>query len=251
MDVAGEFSRWGDKENPDLLLPQTQKWTNAAVKDKFEAAIIQEMNNVIVTPTMGDRPLMASSPWGAMFLQFKSFTLASMQKVMLAGLQQRDKNIVQGALAMTMLGAMSYYAKQLSRGNTPTADPAELLVEAIDNAGLLGIFGDINGFIELMSGGKTGLHPLVGEGVMSRYRSRDVLDVLAGPTGSTIKQAVTGIAKPALTLDVTDQNLYALNKLIPYSQMWYWRWLGESIREGMVNEFGLDRVGEKKTGTEG
>jgi len=252
MDVDGEFSKYGDKENPDLFLPQTDKWTNEAIKNKFEAAIIQEMNNVIITPTMGDRPIMSSSPWGAMFLQFKSFTLASMQKVILSGLQQRDKNIFQGALVMTMLGAMGYFAKQLSRGNTPTSNPSELLVEAIDNSGLLGIFSDINGFIELASGGRTGIRPMVGEGIMSRYRSRDILDLLMGPTGSTIKHAVTGIVKPSLTLDMTDQNLYSLNKIIPYSQMWYWRWIGERLRADIVDKFELkEEIGKEKNGTEG
>lgn len=239
VEIAREFKKYGDSENPDLWLPHTNEWQNKAIRDKFESAIIQEMENTIVTPDIGDRPLIAGEtgalgPLGPLMTQFWSFTFASMQKVIMSGLQQRDKAVLQGVLAMTFLGGVSYVAKQLARGETPTTDPDEFLLEAIDNAGLLGIFSNINGFIEQLSKGNFGLHPLVGEGVMSRYQYRGWTDILLGASASTIKN-LARVASVPFSWDIEEREINSAFNLIPYSRLWYWRWIFEHLRENSVD----------------
>lgn len=239
VEIAREFKKYGDSENPDLWLPRTNEWQNKAIRDKFESAIIQEMENTIVTPDIGDRPLIAGEtgalgPLGPLMTQFWSFTFASMQKVIMSGLQQRDKAVLQGVLAMTFLGGVSYAAKQLARGETPTTDPDEFLLEAIDNAGLLGIFSNINGFIEQLSKGNFGLHPLVGEGIMSRYQYREWPDILFGASASTLKN-LTRVASVPFSWDMGEREINSAFNLIPYSRLWYWRWIFEHLRENSVD----------------
>jgi hypothetical protein len=228
--IAEQFEKHGDKGNPDLWLPRTELWDNPGIKERFESSIIQEMNNVIITPTIGDRPRAASSPWGSVIFQFKSFGLAAQQKMILAGLQQRDQKILSGILASLFFGALGYTAKQVVRGKDLEGDPDALLMEAIDNSGVLGLFADLNGIMEVVSRGRLGLHPMVSEGTMARFTGRDVIDVIAGPSGSTVKN-LANVIGGAITFDVTDQTLYSLQKITPYSQLWYIRRLSDLLRE--------------------
>jgi hypothetical protein len=71
---------------------------------------------------------------------------------------------------------------------------------------------------------------MVSEGTMARFTGRDVIDVIAGPSGSTVKN-LANVIGGAITFDVTDQTLYSLQKITPYSQLWYIRRLSDLLRE--------------------
>ena len=82
-----------------------------SVVDAFRSAIIRDVDRIIVTPGIGDRPLWMSSETGKLIGQFKSFGFASVQRTLIPALQDRDMGVVNGLAlsgAMGMLRITSY-----------------------------------------------------------------------------------------------------------------------------------------------
>ena len=64
------------------------RWSDRALVEKVEAAAVKEADRLIVTPSVGDKPLYATTEYGKTLFQFKSFIVASTNKVMLPLLQE-------------------------------------------------------------------------------------------------------------------------------------------------------------------
>src|SRR5690606_12899199 len=118
--IADQFQRFGRRDGA-LAIAGTERWTDREAVTVFRMAVGKEVDRIIVTPGIGDRPLWMSSDAGKLIGQFKSFSLASAQRVALAGLQQRDAATLNGAILSIMLG-MGVYAFKSWGANRPLSD---------------------------------------------------------------------------------------------------------------------------------
>jgi hypothetical protein len=172
--------------------------------------------------------LWTSTEWGGLVAQFKGFGMASFQRVLVAGLQERDANFVMGTAMMVGLGAIAEAIRAKQNGRDPTT--ADLLKGGIDRSGVLGWFMDVNNGIERLTDGAVGLGPIMG--VTNPY-SQDfmsrVLQVGLGPTGGTLDKA--GDLLNALS---TGENVgTAVRRMAPLQSVFWADSLFDRLQEGL------------------
>jgi hypothetical protein len=106
--IWAEFSRDGSGEVVNgVHLPNTDRWQSRSARDAFEGAVGREADIAIVTPGQ-EKPLWLSNPIISVIGQFKSFTAAATQRILIANLQRADAQTLQGLLFSMGLGMVSY-----------------------------------------------------------------------------------------------------------------------------------------------
>jgi hypothetical protein len=135
--------------------------------------------------------------------------MGATNKLLVAGVQQRDMNMAFGLLSMLFMGAGVGGAKAYLRGEDPTKwDPDQWLLEGIDRSGLLGVYNPaLNGLRYVGS--------QMGYGEMpSRYIHRGAESVFLGPTLSQIGRAAR-LGTAAIEGD-TEKAAEHAQRLTPY-----------------------------------
>lgn len=222
----------------------TEKWTDRQAVKSFRAFMVRDIDRTIVTPGQ-DKPLWMSTELGKVLGQFRSFNIASMQRTVIAGLQQRDMAALNGAMLMLSLGALSFYLKTVAAGLTLPDDPAQWAVEAFDRSGLAGWIMDANNIAEKVTRGRVGASAITGE-MASRYASRNALGALLGPTFDMVGDAIqiTGTGAAALRPQSDGDkwaaaDTHALRKMIPLQNVFYIRRLFDAMERNVNATFGV------------
>lgn len=232
----------GDKKYDDLVLPNTESWTDAGAIRAFGAAMHREVNRIIVAPGVGKPNWADESMAGRLMFQFRSFTFASTQKMLLSGLQQRDMalfNVVQGTMFSLALGSLSYYLYGLTVGG-PTkdkmldADWRTWADQAIYRSGMLGAFGEA----QTIGGELPVLRPYLyfSDHDLAGRRPEGVLEAALGPSYSkagTIATVAAGFDEP------TQGTIKQMKQLVPWQNVWYLRHGLDQITQGASKAAGL------------
>lgn len=169
----------------------------------FRAAMSKDVDSIVVKKSVGDVPLLANTPTGKMLLQFKSFALASHQRVMLRGLQERPAQFVSGVVAMSAIGAMAAYLRAWRGGEDrfkkfeqAARNPGYLIGEGLDLSGIFAIPMEAANTTEKIIGTNPIKDPLKmafpnadQTGSSLRYQSRGVASSLLGPSAGVIDLA--------------------------------------------------------------
>src|SRR5690606_34122896 len=170
--IGKQFAAHGD-EFQGLRSPNTDEWDDLETVRNLRAALAKAVDITIVTPGVGDIPFMADHPIGGLILQFRSFSLSAVNRILISGLQARDMAALNGALLTVALGARSFNLKSVISGKEWETDPGVLVAEGIDRGGLLGILSDVNLMVERATRGTIGISPLLtGSEPLSRGVSR-------------------------------------------------------------------------------
>ncbi len=231
-EIHKQFKAHGKIED-GVYIANTLDWAGpnaAAARDAFRAAVVRDVDRVIVTPGQ-DKPLWMSTEQGAIIGQFKSFGVASVQKTLLSGVQQRDAATFSGIMMMMSLGAVTYAVKEKSAGREVSADPLVLAGNALDRSGLLGWLADADAMAYKVLGGS----PI---GTMTRgvgrYRSRNPLGAMLGPSFDALGDAMY-VAGSASRGELKESDLHKMRKLAPLQNLFYVRQLLDEV-EGKVAE---------------
>lgn len=229
--IAGEFEQHGRVEK-GVWLPETANWTDRDAVTAFRAALLRDVDRIITTPGVGDKPLWMSGDLGKTLFQFKSFTMSATQRVLISGMQQRDAAFFSGAIAMIGMG-MFRYALYLWAAEKAMPDSWEQWVaEGVDRSGITGWLFEAHNGLEKVTGGTVGINALTGGAPMSRYASRSAVDSLLGPTFGGVKDAVDVISA-ASSGQWTPSAAGALRRMIPYQNLFYIRGLFDRLQQGM------------------
>ncbi len=220
----------------DVLMPNTESWTDPDATRAFRGALASEINNTIITPGV-ERPLwMDRNMLGRVIGQFKSFGMSSTYKVALAGVQQHDMAFVNGTLVSLALGALSYYLSGVSAGGDTyqkmlKAGPGKFADEAINRSGVLGIFSDAQRFFERIPA----TQPYVsfsGERT-TRRGGDDLVDVVLGPSMGLAK---TGAKVIAGMDDPTKSTIHNIRTLMPWQNVIIWRRVLDEIEKSAASD---------------
>ncbi|WP_217632323.1 hypothetical protein, partial [Vibrio parahaemolyticus] len=158
-----------------LLTGHSHLWDDRAVREAFQSAVLKDVDSTVVTPGVGDTPLMMSNEVGKMILQFKTFIFAQHNRVVASGIQQGDASFYLGAMGTIALGAMVYVMKQKLSGRDIDYSPNNLVKEGIDRAGMIGWLSEPLNAVENISGGRFGLGAMFGAPPVSRFQSRNAI----------------------------------------------------------------------------
>lgn len=221
--IWDEFlSPGGADEIDGVLIPNTEMWKDAGAVRSFRAALAHNVNDTIITPGMERPSWMDDTLGGRLIGQFKSFGMASSSKTLMAGVQQHDMAVLQGAGISLALGALSYYLWAVATGGRAyeemlTAGPDKWADEAVSRSGLLAALGDAQKILsEIPMGrdaeGKTVSYATFSKRPLTRYAGAGLVDALMGPSFDAVSKAaaiLTGLHEP------TDATLHALRLLTP------------------------------------
>lgn len=233
--IGQQFEAHGVRDG-DVWWANTEAWTDRQAVESIRAALVRDVDRVIVTPGQ-DKPLWMSTELGKLVGQFKSFGVSSVQRTLIAGLQQRDAAAFNGMVLMLGLGAISYKLKMEAGGFDVSDDPAVWATEAFDRSGLAGWIGDANNVVEKMTRGHIGLSAFTGEQA-SRYASRNAIGALLGPTFDTVGDAIQ-VTGSAAAGDWTASDTRAFRKLVPLQNLFYIRQLFDQVEAGANQALGI------------
>lgn len=232
-DLGKVFAQHGE-EIDTVLVAHSDEWGDelSDMRRAWFAALNKDVDRTIVTPGIGDVPLAAHDPIGKAFFQFRTFTLAANQRMLINGLQEGGGKFAMSMVPAVTAGMMIYYLKQVEAGRELSDDPMVWLTEGADRSGLFPLAFEINSFAE-----KTlnlpGIYQLAGaKDGASRFQSRDTLGGLfpivemgqsagkaLGMVGADVNDTLTGDGA-----EVSDAQLRGLRRLTPFASLPYWRW---------------------------
>ncbi|MGL4961465.1 MAG: hypothetical protein ACRC67_09545 [Inquilinus sp.] len=239
--IADRFAKSGQSMD-GLRIIDTSEWTDGLgveLRRSLHAAVRKDVHRQIIRPTAGDRPLWMSTPLGQVVGQFKSFNAAAQSKILIAGLQRRDAATFSGLALATTLGMMSYAIKSALAGRDVSDDPRQWLLEGVDRSGTTGWLMEANNTVEKITRGTIGLGRLAGKEPLTRYASRNLSDVLAGPTAGLIEDIAMPIGA-AMTGDFTRRDLHRLRRLMPWQNMFYLSKGADAIERASAQTLGLE-----------
>lgn len=234
LRIADEFSKHGRTQR-GVRFANTETWTDTAARDSFRRALRKDIDTVIVTPGIGDRPLWMSSEMGRTIGQFKSFAMASTTRVTMLAAQQKDLAVLNGIYLSAALGMMVYAQKTWQAGKPLSEDPQTWIKEGVDRSGLTGFVMDANNMLEKVN---LGINRVTGGPTASRYASRNLLGTFVGPTAGFVG-SVGPVLRAAASGEATRSDVKALRRLIPYQNLFYLSHLFDAAEDGVNRELGI------------
>ncbi len=219
--IVEQFNKYGGKAEGGYI-SDVREWSDSAAADKFSAAILKEVDSTIVTPGRGDTPRWIQKTELARTLtQFKGFFSAMTTKALVTGVQRRDKEVMQGVAALLTLGALQYVIRMQMQGKKPNTDADNLLLEAVNRSGMLGLLGDpVFGIV---------LSNRLGGG--SRYLNQGWMEYLLGPSASLLKSG-NKIAESIKHGNADDKTLKQAETLLPFQNLFWLRLLMDKVNKG-------------------
>lgn len=262
--IARQFAEFGQVEG-NVHIPGIERWTDDGALRAFAAAVNKDVDGTIVTRGVADVPLFAHTPAGRAFLQFKSFALASNQRMLMRGMQEGVGSMMSGILGMSAVGMLVYWLKNMESGREITSNPGTWIAEGLDRSGLFAVAFEINSIWEKVGGfGLYAAAASAGQMVnpdadamqrASRFANRDAFGALLGPSfqlGTDTAQLLS-IPARATTGDfaMKESDVNRAFKMVPFLTLPYFRWLIEggfgmqenntfkgvkpSVRDALVN----------------
>lgn len=190
--IAAQFKKHGIEED-GIYGANVSQWDDTAAVRAWGAALNKDVDRTIITKGVADTPLWMKTNWGRLIFQFKSFGLASHQRVLIAGLQERPHRLAEMMVMSSTIGMLIGYLKYVERGDMDEANklldnPGLWIAEGLDRSGVLSIPFEISNTAEKLGlpGVVTGAQALAGDedrgGGASRYASRGKLGAVLGPS---------------------------------------------------------------------
>lgn len=190
--IAAQFKKHGLEED-GIYGANVSQWDDQAAVRAWGAALNKDVDRTIITKGVADTPLWMKTNWGRLIFQFKSFGLASHQRVLIAGLQERPHRLAEMMVMSSTIGMLIGYLKYVERGDMDEANkllenPGLWVAEGLDRSGVLSIPFEISNTAEKLGlpGVVTGAQALAGDedrgGGASRYASRGKLGAVLGPS---------------------------------------------------------------------
>lgn len=231
--IGRQFADHGEKHG-DVWWANTGAWTDQEAVRAFRSFMIRDVDRTILVPGQ-EKPLWMSTELGKVVGQFKSFSMASTQRVFVSGLEQRDMAALNGAILSVALGVLSAKLKMEVGGyDTSNWTPTKWAIEGFDRSGMAGWFMDANNLLE-----KTALRPITAAGLTgetaSRYQSRNVFGAVFGPTADLVGD----VLPLGMTGEWSAADTHVARKLVPLQNIFWMRAGFDAIERGVNQAFGI------------
>lgn len=222
--IAKQFETHGSLEDGDIRVAGTDDWDDDWARRVYRAAVNKDVDTTIVSKGVGDVPLFMNTPTGRLIMQFKGFAIASHQRALMRGLQERPMGFVAGSMFATTVGMLIYYLKSVesNRMQDISDNPGRWIAEGLDRSGLFSVAFEANNTMEKAFGiGAYGAlmaaFPNADQsGKASKYASRSIVSTFTGPTGDLIDTMVrAGNAIKGAGDGWTEGDLNSVKKLVP------------------------------------
>ena len=236
--IHGQREHWYEPSR-GFLTSAADKWTNVEAQNAFDRALLRYVDGHVITPNAADKPLWTQGEVGKMLTQFQSFGFAAHQRILVAGLQQRDANTLSSIMAMVGLGVTATAIRDLVRdGKVDDKRSASAWVrEGVDRSGVLARMMELDAMGDKVSGGHGLAKTLTGE-QPSRFAARSLVGQFGGPTAGLVDgvgKALSGAANDRFT----GSDLHSIRVLSPLQNFIGTKALFDKVEENLVNQYGL------------
>ena len=210
-----EFKAHGIEDSGSFIA-NLSNW-NRDISRKFGQAILKDADSTILVPGAGDIPLIAqNSEVAKTIFQFKSFLFAATNKILLSGLQRRDKATVAGLAALIVMGGMSTHYKDIIANREPSDSYTEFLTNGISNSGVTGLLGEA----------ASALNPWYKS---TRYAGITAESFLLGPSANLVSDGQSAIAGIIGDTELKDSDLRRMGRMLPFQNLFYIRALMNNV----------------------
>jgi hypothetical protein len=144
-----------------LFLANTDAWTDQQLAREFLAGLATAVDAVVTKPGAADRPNFMSAPMWQMVFLYKGFSISFTQRAIMAGMQQRDAQVLSGLMATVAITWLVQGAAGGEHDKHPILSD-ERLFTAVERSGVMGVIGDLNQAVEMVSANGAGLRPWLG-----------------------------------------------------------------------------------------
>ena len=194
-----------------VFLPNTDDWTDTVAVSHTRGAIAQDVDRTIVTPGAADKPLWMSTELGSVISQFKGFSVASAQRVLLSGLQEKQAYNMHGLIMLIGMGMMvDQLKREISGYNFGEDSLPGAILGGIDRSGVLGYVSDLDNIASALTDGATSLG-----GGQKKTSDRRLASAVGGPTASKFLDIQT-IFSDAVNTRFDRTTGAALRRLVPF-----------------------------------
>ncbi|MCK1367615.1 hypothetical protein [Bradyrhizobium sp. 62] len=226
--IAKQFAEHGESVDK-VRVASHEKWSDEVAARTYRAALSKDVDSIITTKGVADTPLFANTPTGRAMLQFKSFALASHQRVLLRGLQEDRARFVGGLIAMTTIGMMATWLKAVSGNRVEKLqdagkNPGWWVAEGFDKAGIFAVPMELANTFEKATGFNPIKTPMKafdqGSAISQKNQNRSLIGSVVGPTAGLIDDATQVMGLPKKMIDgqeVTQGQKNAVERLMPFS----------------------------------
>ena len=251
--IAAQYGEHGSTKKKlfggDFYLSNSGNWSGSYFfnyKMKIQAAA----DTIIVTPGLGDLPSwFKKDPRISALVQFKSFLLASTNKMLLPmvqrGIVYKDLNQIAMLFGQTMLGSLSFAIYEIAGGKDPFDDrpkkhpetgemvssnwKSRMVLEGVERGGTFALLFGLSNFTDRNFG--LGIHSLFGGELNERYRARSLSDIAFGPLGGLFNdfQKSMALVPSAFGGNFTEGQLGALRRLVPFQNVIWVKALADGI----------------------
>ena len=237
--IAKAFENGGEIRD-GVHLPNTADWTDGQARRVFEGAVARDVDISVITPGQ-EKPLWMSHPLLSVVGQFKSFTAAATERILISNLQRRDAQVLQGMVFSMGLGMLSYKLGSLT-GGSPTSDkPQDWIKEAISKGGILGWFEEGNALASKATRGGVDIYRLIGaDKPLTRFASRSAMDQLLGPTAGKIGGILSVASAASKPSEWSEADTKALRRLVAGQNTFYLRGLFNQVEKAGNDAFGIE-----------
>jgi len=230
----------GGEVRDGVHLPNTADWLDAEARRVFEGAVARDVDIAVITPGQ-EKPLWMSHPILGVLGQFKSFTAAATERTMIANLQRRDAQVLQGLIFSMGLGMLSYKLNSLTGGSKVSDKPADWIKESISRGGLLGWFEEANALSSKATRGGVDIYRLIGaEKPLTRFASRSAMDQLLGPTAGKIQNILSVTSAASKPSEWSEADTKSVRRLIAGQNVFFLRNLFDQVEKSANNSLGIE-----------
>lgn len=186
--IKTQWAKYGINEH-GLNRARTQLWDDQRLANLVEVGIGKAVDAVAALNVgKGDLPILMNNSVARTLFQFKSFGMASVNRLMIPvaqGIAHGDLAAANGLAMMMGLGGMTYYLKAVVGGQLPDLSPARVTMESLNWSGALGFLPDV---YDPLLAGPAHLPRF------SKFQDRSIGESLLGPTVGTADTFMRGVS---------------------------------------------------------
>ena len=237
LAIAKEQPNW-EEAGRGFLVANTEKWKNQAAANKFSDALLRHIDNMIISPTAVDKPLWTQTEVGKAVSQFQAFGWAAHQRILIAGLQERDASALTSVAAMMGLGMVSVAMRDIVRDGQVDQNRSarEWLREGFDRAGVASRFMETDAIVKKAVG--TSPVAMLSGGQTERSASRGFVGQALGSTAGLVDdtaKALRGVADGSLS----GTDLHNFRRVMPLQNFIAFKGILDQAEENLVLQLGL------------
>jgi len=204
-------------KNGIVYIPNTQSWDNKEAVNLYRTFLNNSVNSVTLNPKIQDMPIWGNKEFGKLILQFKGFTLSSINKILIPALQKKDTDVLAFLITSFAMANIIMYAKNTIKGKKNPEKTNQIVKETLKQTSFAPLFFDIN---QVTSSLGIDLYDTEDERE-KRADPKNFLISLGGPSVSSLADFGTAVSSTAKDGSLTPYEQQAIKKLIPYQNLFY------------------------------